>query len=307
MLSQTVKNSKQEFDKVFLEIDHSEKLSVGNKNDLRFFMLDIQNNKYCYYNMFSILKENFGRYALSRKEFERDPEMAISKAISRFHEVNNAGKGAGGELGEILLYLFLETVLEAPKLLSKMELKGTRNQYNYNSDAVHFYSFKTESGQHNQIILCESKLIGDYKTAIKKAFDSLKTSLTNKDYDCSLVSTEIFKETLSEEAADRIIDQILPNATEDYKNHIIKETAAGIFIGYNQPIEAQDDTIKTREENLNKIKKDIPEIAKLINKEIRSADLQGMSFYIYFLPFNKVDDDRAKIMGQLLINSEYKE
>lgn len=121
------------------------------------------------------------------------------------------------------------------------------------------------------------------------------------------MSTEIFKETLSEEAADRIIDQILPNATEDYKNHIIKETAAGIFIGYDQPIEAQDDTIKTREENLMKIKKDIPKIAKLINKEIQSADLHGMSFYIYFLPFNKVDDDRAKIMGQLLINSEYKE
>ena len=50
MLNRTVKNSKQEFDKVFLEIDHSETLSVGNKNDIRFFMLDIQNNKYCYYN-----------------------------------------------------------------------------------------------------------------------------------------------------------------------------------------------------------------------------------------------------------------
>lgn len=197
--------------------------------------------------------------------------------------------------------------MEAPKLLSKMELKGTRNQYNYNSDAVHFYSFKTEFGQHNQIILCESKLNGNYKTAIGNAFASLKTSLTNKDYDFSLVSTEIFKETLSEEVADSIIDQILPNATEDYKNHVIKETAAGIFIGYNQPIEAKSDTIKTREENIAKIKKEIPEITRLINKEIQSADLRGISFYIYFLPFNKVDDDRAKIMEQLLINSDYKE
>lgn len=93
MLSRTVKSSKQEFDKVFLEIDHSEKLAVGNNNDLRFFMLDIQNNRYCYYNMFALLKKNLGRYALSRREFDRDPEMAISKAISRFHEVGNAGKG----------------------------------------------------------------------------------------------------------------------------------------------------------------------------------------------------------------------
>lgn len=307
MLSKTVRNSKTEFDKVFLEIEHSEKLAVGNKNDLKFFMLDIQNNKYCYYNMFSILKKNLGRYALSRKEFDRDPEMAISKAISRFHEVVNAGNGAGGELGELLLYMFLETVLGAPKLLSKMELKGTRNQYNYNSDAVHFYLFKTESGQHNQIILCESKLMGNYKNAIKKAFESLKTSLENRDYDFSLISTEIFKETLTEEDADEIINAILPNITNDYKNRTIKETAAGIFIGYNQPIEVKEDTIRTREENLIKIQRNIPEIAKLINEEIETAKLQGMSFYIYFLPFNKVDDDRVRIMEQLLINSEYKE
>ncbi len=307
MLSNTVKNSKIEFDKVFLEIEHSERLAVGNENDLKFFMLDIQNNKYCYYSMFSILKKNLGRYALSRKEFDRDPEMAISKAISRFHEVVNAGNGAGGELGELLLYMFLETVLGAPKLLSKMELKGTRNQYNYNSDAVHFYSFKTESGQHNQIILCESKLMGNYKNAIKNAFESLKTSLENRDYDFSLISTEIFKETLTEEDADEIINAILPDITNDCKNRTIKETAAGIFIGYNQPIEVKDDTIKTREENLIKIQGIIPEIAKLINEEIEIAHLQGMSFYIYFLPFNKVDDDRARIMEQLLINSEYKE
>ncbi len=307
MLSNTVKNSKIEFDKVFLEIEHSEKLVVGNENDLKFFMLDIQNNKYCYYSMFSILKKNLGRYALSRKEFDRDPEMAISKAISRFHEVVNAGNGAGGELGELLLYMFLETVLGAPKLLSKMELKGTRNQYNYNSDAAHFYTFKTESGQHNQIILCESKLMGNYKNAIKNAFKSLKTSLENRDYDFSLISTEIFKETLTEEGADEIINAILPDVTNDYKNHIIKETAAGIFIGYNQPIEVKDDTIRTREENLIKIQGIIPEIAKLINEEIEIAQLQGMSFYIYFLPFNKVDDDRVRIMEQLLINSEYKE
>lgn len=230
MLSKMVKSSKTEFDKVFLEIEHSEELVIGNENNLKFFMLDIQNNKYCYYNMFSILKKNLGRYALSRKEFIQDPEMAISKAISRFHEVRNAGSGAGGELGEILLYLFLESVLGAPKLLSKMELKGTKNQYNYNSDAVHFYSFNNDFGKHNQVILCESKLVGDYKKAIQKAFESLKTSLENRDYDFSLISTEIFKETLTEEDADEIINAILPNITEDYKNRTIKETAAGICI-----------------------------------------------------------------------------
>lgn len=306
MLNQTVKTDKTEFDKVFLEIEHNETLCVGNNRELKFFMLDIENNKYCYYRMFEILKRNLGRYALSRKEFDKDPEMAISKAISRFHEIQNAGTGAGGELGEILLYMFLETVLGAPKLLSKMELKGTRNQYNYNSDAVHFFSFQTENGQHNQIILCESKLIGDVNDAITNAFKSLQISLKNRDYDFSLVSTEIFKETISEKEAEYIIEQIVPNLTSDYKNNLIKETAAGIFIGYNQEVNPCDDTIQTRKKNVEAIRALIPQITQKLNTEIKKAQLEGMSFYIFFLPFNKVDADRANIMDQLLNNSSYK-
>ncbi len=306
MLSKTIKIEKANFDKIFLDIPHEEKLCIGNNQDLRFYMLDIQNNQYSYYNLFEILKANLGRYALSRKEFAKDPETAISKAISRFHEIQNAGNGAGGELGELLLYLFLEGVLGAPKLLSKMELKGTRNQYNYNSDAVHFYSYRTENGTHNQIVLCESKTIGDYNSAINKAFESLQTTLNNRDFDFALVSTEIFKETMSETEAAEIIKQIIPDLTEDFKNNIIKETAVGIFIGYNHSIQPFDDSLVTRRKNVESIQSEIPKIVKKLNEKIAEYKLEGMSFYIYFLPFNKVDEDRAKIMSQLLINSEYK-
>lgn len=306
VLTKTIKADKTDFSSIFLEIEHEQRLELGNNHELRFFMLDIQNNQYSYYQMFSILHRNLGRYALSRKEFEKDPETAISKAISRFHEVKNAGNGAGGELGEILLYLFLEMVLGAPKLLSKMELKGTRNQYNYNSDAVHYYTYKTEEGQHNQVVLCESKLIGDYNRAIDEAFSSLQTTLTNRDYDFSLISTEIFKETMTEEQASNIIKQILPNVTEDVRDNVIKETAVGIFIGFDQAIEPKGDSIRTRALNIDKITSIIPKIANKINRKIEEAQLNGMSFYIYFLPFNNVKEDREKIMGQLLQNSEYK-
>lgn len=307
MIQTTVKNSKEEFDKVFIELEHGSKLEIANKNEVRFFMLDVKNNKYSYYEMFNVLHSNLGRYALSRKEFKRDPETAISKAISKFHEVKGAGTGAGGELGELLLYLFLETVLCAPKLLSKMELKGTRNQYNYNADAVHYFTYKNEYGQHNQLILCESKLIGDFSRAIKEAFDSLTKSIANKEFDLSLISTEMFKESFSEEEANDIIRQIVPNATEDYKNDIIKETAAGIFIGYDKPITEQGDSLVVRKQTAENIIKEIPNMVKKINEQIDKHNLSGMSFYIYLLPFNDVDKDRAKIMDQLLYSISYKE
>ena len=98
MLQTTVKNAKEEFDRVFIELGHDSKLEIANKNEVRFFMLDIKNNQYSYYEMFSILHSNLGRYALSRKEFQKDPETAISRGISRFHEVKGSGTGAGGEM-----------------------------------------------------------------------------------------------------------------------------------------------------------------------------------------------------------------
>ena len=40
------------------------------------------------------------------------------------------GKGIGNELGEIMIYAFLEEKLEAHKLLSKIELSTDAAQYN---------------------------------------------------------------------------------------------------------------------------------------------------------------------------------
>lgn len=307
MLSTTSSTSREEFDKIFYEIPHDEKLLLANNNQIKFFMLNIQNSKFSYFEMFKMLKRNLGRYAISRIEFQKDPEMAISKAISRFHEIKNAGNGAGGELGELLLYCFLEIVLGAPKLLSKMEIKGTKNQYNYNSDAVHFFQYDCDDGIHNQVVLCESKIIGDYKRAIKKAFDSLCESLSKKGYDFSLISTEIFKETMTEQAAKEVIDLLVPNVTEDVNNNVIKETAAGIFIGFDYPIEIGDESIITRNKSIVKIKSIVKDIVDYINKIIKEKKLNGMSIYIYFLPFNDADKDREKIMDQLLTNVDYEE
>ena len=93
----------------------------------------------------------------------------------------------------------------------------------------------------------------------------------------------MFKESFSEEEANDIIKQIVPNATDDFKNDIIKETAAGIFIGYDKPIIEQGDSLVVRKQTAENIKKEIPNMVKKINKQIEKYNLKGMSFYIYLL------------------------
>ena len=80
-----------------------------------------------------MLQRNIGRYVFSRASIEQfkaegDAEAIGLKAIELLRKANNPNDyGAGGELGEILLYLFLENKLDAPKLLSKVELKTSDN------------------------------------------------------------------------------------------------------------------------------------------------------------------------------------
>lgn len=113
------------FDSVFSEV-HSEDLKLANLNCFHIFSLDVQNNAFNHIGLHQFLQKNIGRYVFSRAEIEKfklnDEEAIGLKAQELLRTAKNPKySGAGGELGEILLYLFLEQKLNAPKLLSKQD------------------------------------------------------------------------------------------------------------------------------------------------------------------------------------------
>ena len=57
---------------------------------------------------------------------------------------NPGQKGTGNDLGEILLYVFLEQVLGAPKIMSKVELQTGAKQYGSKCDGIHLLSLEQE-------------------------------------------------------------------------------------------------------------------------------------------------------------------
>ena len=103
-----------------------EEFDVTNKNYLRMFMLNTENKLFNYDELYEFILPNITQYVFSRKkllEIESDPgkqRTIILDALSHLRSIkNNADKGAGGELGEILLYLFLS--------LSSKLLKGVNS------------------------------------------------------------------------------------------------------------------------------------------------------------------------------------
>ena len=110
----------------------------------------IMNNKFDYTALIELLCENITNYVFSRKEnLEASEKRKISnltiKAIKEFRKIKNEDdNGSGGELGEILLYTFLESRLNAFKLLSKMELKTNSSDYIKGADGIYLYEYEDE-------------------------------------------------------------------------------------------------------------------------------------------------------------------
>lgn len=100
---------------------------VDNKNYLRLFMLNTENKLFNYDELYEYLLPNIARYVFDRKrlaEAEKNPvkqSLILIEAIEHLRKItSDKDRGAGGELGEVLLYLFLEQDLKAPKLFSKV-------------------------------------------------------------------------------------------------------------------------------------------------------------------------------------------
>lgn len=111
------KTLNEKFDTVFEEVEHSESLGLMNKNDLKLFCLDIENNEFSFDSLVEFLTDNLGRYVFSRAEIDElkmdgKEQTVVFKAARKLSKSGDADeKGTGNELGEILDYCFFEQCL----------------------------------------------------------------------------------------------------------------------------------------------------------------------------------------------------
>lgn len=109
-------------DSVFTEVMHNEKLGVRNPEQLRLFRLQVSNNAFVYTSLEDYLTNIISEYVFSRAQIEKlsqpgvgNPRSIGNKALRVMKRNGTANqKGTGNELGEILLYAFLEEKLNAP-------------------------------------------------------------------------------------------------------------------------------------------------------------------------------------------------
>ena len=291
---------KNGFDSVFKEVVGSQRLNLRNNNCLRLFCLDISNNEFSYAGLHQFLQRNVGRQVFSRATIEQlvadgDADAIGLKAIELLRQANNPkDNGAGGELGEMLLYLFLEQKLNAPKLLSKVELKTTKNQYVFGSDGVHLLPL---GNKVFQLVLGESKIKGDLKDAVDDAFESIQKVSNDTDNEIRLIERNILAESFDPEMTELIKSIIVPSKRD---LSIAVDNAFGVFLGYTLGIDSNGySNADFRLAVDTQIANDLKSIASYVEKKINKLNMSGYSFYFYILPFNNAASDRAAIIKKL--------
>ncbi|OPC21529.1 hypothetical protein BAX95_17740 [Elizabethkingia meningoseptica] len=292
------KNIKEDFLDLFYNDICDEELE--NKNRLNLFTLKVKNNAFSYDELIAELGNKLHYFALSRKQInqlKKDDKLndLVKKAKAKLkHHTDNEG-----ELGEILLYCLLESHLNAPKILTKLELKTNSNDYVKGADGVHLLKL---SDSDYQLILGESKLNSDLKQGIYEAFGSINkllTSTSKMEFEIDLINSELVKEAYEDDSYNILKKIIVPSAKED---ETYLDYSFGIFLGFDITITDVELKLSNSEFRTNireKIKNEILKAKDSINYQLKKEGYSGYQFYVYVVPFSDLQNKRKDIIKQI--------
>ena len=273
------------------------------EGQLRLFHLNIRNNKFNPEEMKTLLYRNIGEYVFSRARIERfkvngDAFAVGAQAIRVLNKNGGADvKGTGTELGEMLLYSFLEEKLNAPKLMSRVELSTDAKQYASTCDGIHLLTGQTSGLPYHQVVFGASSIVGDLTYAIDAAFGSILEIENNEDKELHMVDNVIFDRLLNEDEVELAKEIFLPtpNKTTSYN------TSYSVFLGYTIGLDPTKYGVAEYPQIVEeKMQEDIRRNIDYILKKINDNFLGQHSFYFYVLPFNDAEEEKKAIMEAVM-------
>ena len=143
--------------------------------------------------------------------------------------------------------------------------------------------------------------IGDAFESIKEFKNEVNSKGKEKSgitFEKGLISDNLNKEFSSEDE-EFLMDIIYPKGKNDFD----VDDAFGIFIGYQIDITNVEKKLLPEDfRNLikSRIINEIDNISQSIETRIKNKQLEGHSFYIYIVPFTEIENNRKKILGDIL-------
>ena len=301
-ITKTLKD--KDMDRIFTEVSHNENLKLFGPGELRLFHLLIRDKQFYRDDLETWLYRNISRYVFSRARLEQfrqddDLDAAIERALQTMRENGNPDeKGFGNELGEMLVYAFLEGKLKAPKLMSRVELSTDLSQYRSVAESIHLLSnMDAEGTPYNQMVFGTSNIVGDLQDAINNAFDAILRIKNHSSREIQMVERTALDRHFSEADIEFLQKVLVPSPNTES----VCDTAYGVFLGYTVGVEWE----RHKGENYvdvitQKMRDDIRRYTPYINQKIKDNGLDMHSFYIYIVPFDDAETNKHEIMDKVM-------
>jgi len=290
----------QPFKNVFKQIKDIV-LSIPNPNEIKIYRLDVVNSQIDYKKLQNFIADNIGRYIYSRgmrSRYKLKPD-SLDLAIKTLKAYNRRVKSvpSTNHFNEIMLYSFLECVLGAPKIFSKMELQDKSGVYNSFSSGIHINTFKRGGVFFNQLIFGATDTIDNLQNAVDNALNQVLEIKSVSAYEYEFLENTILNNEFDAETNKALEEMIIPKKTSGLTK---PDDAFGLFLGYTVSTAYEPDNALYVANLEKQMDSDITIISTYLEQRIKDLGLLNYSFYVYVLPLNSALFDRANIMKDAL-------
>ncbi|WP_019531309.1 HamA C-terminal domain-containing protein [Dasania marina] len=212
-----------------------------------------------------------------------------ARDLFRHPDITDESPDKTGEAGELLLYFLIEAVLNAPQVVSKMELKTNHKDEVKGSDGIHA-RFNQDTGLVD-FFFGESKIYKESSSAIADAIKSIDQFHDIEMYQHEFTMVTKHFKYADEKIRGAISDLIIHGepGPDVCINHacLIGYDFKGFDSLTNKG--APDEVLK---EFLDAFLKDGSRLTKLIQKRFNEFDNKHIKFDVFFLPFPSVVEFR---------------
>jgi hypothetical protein len=263
----------------------------------------VVDNAFSFDTLKDFLLKNIGQYIYSRERIQKyiDDEKMTLIALKALKLMKDRYKGdiswLGEELGDLMLYVFLEQILDAPKVFSKFDVSSDGSLVP-GSSGVHLLQ-PNKAIPYYQTVFGKSHIVGNPRDAIDAVFVTLEAIKKDTSREMRIVESTAFHNNFSRDVTEYLKNIILPT-----KGKIVShDTAFGVFLGYSLGLDADNKSSEQfRAELDEKMRLDIKNHVAYIAEKIKGAKMERYSFYFYFLPLNEADGDKQSIMSSLYLD-----
>lgn len=289
------------FDRIFKKATDTTISGMSNPSKACVFYIDPNNCKFRFRDLKDFIINNIGSYVFSRAQIKRITEMSKnnaavgSRAMLKF--MQKYGADAGTVLGEILLFIFMEQELDAPKIMSKIELDEYNRGIVSKSDGIHLLSLGRSGQPFHQLVFGASDIVGGLTAAVDRAFDKIIKIEAHGDDELRMVESTTQWTIYDPDATQYMVELMRPQKGGTYK----ADMAFGAFLGYTIKLDKPEtDSQKYKIAVKEQLIKDIAAVQPHITDLIVQNGLSGYSFYFYVLPFNDAPNEKVSIVNELL-------